>query len=251
MIQIAIKAAKAAGKILMEKRGHIDSVKAKKDSTLVTEVDVACEEKIKEIIGNKYPKHGFLGEEGGISHEDADYIWVIDPLDGTHNYIYGSHLFGVSIALAYKKEIVAGVVFFPILNQLFTAEKGKGSFVNGKRLKIVNKSLSESLVSSSSKYFQSDSEEYQRIRREILEKSFEIRITGCASYNVVNVATNIFGVAWLSHRTKIWDAAAGKVIVEEAGGVMTDFEGKPITLDSKTFLASNKNSHKEILEILK
>jgi len=250
MINTAIEAAKAAGKILMEKRGHVESVKTKKDSTLVTEVDVACEEKIKEIIGKKYPNHGFLGEEGGISKNDADYLWIIDPLDGTHNYIYGLHLFSVSIALTYKKEIIAGVVFLPVLNQLFTAEKGKGSFVNGKRLKVSDKSLSESLVSISSKYFQSNSKKDLKFQKEISNKAFEIRITGCASYNSVIVATNIFG-AWLSPRAKIWDAAAGKVIVEEAGGIMTDFEGKPITLDSKTFLAANKENHEKILELLK
>ena len=250
MIQTAIEAAKSAGKILMEKRGHVNSIKIKKDSTLVTEVDIACEEKIRGIIEKKYPGHGFLGEEEGISNKNADYIWIIDPLDGTHNYIYGLPLFGVSIALAYKKEIIAGVVFFPVLNQLFTAEKGKGSFVNGKRLKVSDKSLSESLVSISSKCFQNSSEKAQRVCKEILKKAFEIRITGCASYSLINIATNIFGV-WLSSSAKIWDAAAGKVIVEEAGGFVTNFEGKQITFDSKNFLAANKENHKEVLELLK
>ena len=250
MINTAIEASKEAGKILMEKRGLVNNINVKDDSSLVSEVDIACEEKIRKIIGSKYPNHGFLGEEEGITNEDSEYLWIIDPLDGTHNYIYGSHLFGVSIALAHNKEIVLGVVFFPVINQLFTSEKDKGSFLNGKRLKVKEKELNKSFVSFSSKYFSSDSEKRQKVGKELLEQSFETRITGCASYNIINVATNLFG-AWLSPRTKIWDIAAGKLVVEEAGGIVTDFDGNPIKIDSKNVLAANKTNHKKILEILK
>lgn len=252
MINTAIKAAKAAGKILKDKYGSIhDNVKSKDDASLVTELDTQCEKRIKEIISENYPDHGFVGEEEGVSNGEADYVWVVDPLDGTHNYVFGLPLFAVCIGLAYKKEFIAGVVYFPALDQLFTAEKGKGSFLNGERLKASDKDLGEGLVSLSSGYFRGNIKNSQRIATQVMEKAFEIRISGCAAYNLISVATKTF-VAMLTPCAKIWDVAAGAVIVREAGGIVTDFEGNPVDLDSKNFLAVNKRkTHEELLEILK
>ena len=250
MINTAIKAAKAAGKISKEERNNIHKIKPKIDASLVTEVDILCENEIKRIISRKYPDHGFICEEEGVNNQDADYVWVIDPLDGTHNYIFGSPIFGVSIALAYKKKFIAGVAYFPVLNQLFTGEKGRGSFLNGKKLEVSNRNLSESAVSLSSGDIKRGPERFLNIANNIIQKSFDVRMIGSATYNISHVATKRFDVM-VSGSCKIWDAAAGSVIVEEAGGLVTDFEGKPITIDSKNCLATNKINHKKILDLLK
>lgn len=250
MIQTAIEAAKAAGKILMGKRGMLDNVRHKGDKDLVTEVDEECEKKIKEMISEKYPDHGFIGEEEGESNIESDYVWVIDPLDATHNYVFGSPIFAVSIGLAYKKELVAGVVYLPVFDQLFTAEKGKGSFVNGEKLKVSNRKLKDGVVSLSSGDIKRDSENFFRFADNFIKNCFGARMSGCAVYNIISVSTKRFD-AMISHTCKIWDVAAGVVIVQEAGGLVTDFEGKPITLDSKSFIATNKITHEEVLELVK
>lgn len=249
MISTAIKAAKAAGKILMDNYGKVVKIDVKSDSSLVTNADIECEKKIKEVISEKYPNHGFICEEGGLSKQSADYVWVIDPLDGTHNYIFGSPIFGVSIALAYKKELMIGVAYFPVLNQLFTAEKGKGSFLNGKRLEVSNRKLGKGVMGLSSGDLKLVTEYFIKFADKIIKKSFGARITGCASYNISSIATKRFDVM-VEATAHIWDVAAGVVIVQEANGLVTDFQGKPITLDSKNFLATNKINHKEVLELL-
>lgn len=250
MINTAIEAAKAAGKILMDKRGSLNNVRHKSETDLVTEVDEECEKRIKEIISEKYPDHGFIGEEEGKSNADADYVWVIDPLDATHNYVFGSPIFGVSIGLAHKKEIIAGVIYFPALNQLLRAEKGKGSFLNDEKLHVSDRNLKKCTVSLSSGDLKRDTENLLKTADKIIKNVFGVRMSGCAAYNIANVATKRFDVM-ISHTCKIWDVAAGVIIVQEANGLVTDFEGASITLDSKDFIASNKINHQTVLELVK
>ncbi|MDP2909132.1 MAG: inositol monophosphatase [Nanoarchaeota archaeon] len=249
MIRTAIKAAKAAGKILVENYCKIESVSVKQDKSLVTEVDSACEKKIREIILAKHPDHSIVGEEEGDDHKDSDYKWIIDPLDGTHNYFFKSPIFGVSIGLAYKNEPIAGVIYLPILKELYSAERGKGCFLNGKKMLIKDKPLKESLVSFSSWYFRSNSGDAQAEALKFFSKCFEIRVNGCAVFNLAGVLKNTFGVM-LSKSNKDWDVAAGVIMIKEAGGVVTDYSGIPWKLGNPNIIAGNKTCHKDALELM-
>src|SRR3989338_5624172 len=137
MKNIAVRAAKAAGKVLLDNFGKIKT-KTHKGHELgfVTNVDIAAEKKIFSVIRKKYPKHNILSEEEGFIDNNSGYKWVIDPLDGTHNYIHSLPIFGTSIALEHKGDVKLGVIYLPMLNQLFVAEKGNGAFLNGKRIKV-------------------------------------------------------------------------------------------------------------------
>lgn len=250
MISTAVKAAKAAGKILMENYGQVNSINIKADESLVTEIDAACEKKVKEIIFSKYPQHSIVGEEGGEDDKGSDYKWVIDPLDGTHNYIFNIPIFGVSIGLAHKNDLIGGVICIPTLKEMYVAEKGKGCFLNGERLLIKDTSLKQSLVSLSSWYFRSYSEEAQRIASKFFNNCFEIRVSGCAVFNITGLLRNTFGVI-ISKTAKDWDVAAGVVMVRETGGIATDYEGNEWKLGSPNILAGNKTCHKEALTLLK
>ncbi|MBM3200279.1 inositol monophosphatase [Candidatus Woesearchaeota archaeon] len=250
MIQTAVRAAKAAGKILMENYGKDNKVSVKHDLSLVTNIDAACEEKIREIILKKYPDHSIVGEEGGDDNKEADYKWVIDPLDGTHNFIYNIPIFGVSIGLARNKEPIGGVIYLPPMKEVYSAEVGQGCFLNGKKLTIKDSHLKESLISISSCYFRLNSEEARAVTRKFLNSCFEMRVSGCAVYNLSGILTNRFGVL-VSRSAKDWDVAAGVVMIREAGGVATDYQGNQWRLGSPSIVAGNKVSHKEALELLK
>jgi len=250
MINTAIEAAKAAGKILMENYEKSNHVSVKSDASLVTDIDIACENKIREIIVSKYPNHGIIGEEQEDINKDADYQWVIDPLDGTHNYIFKIPIFGVSIAIAYKTEPVVGVIYFPLSDDLFTAEKGKGCFVNKKKLEIKDKPLEESLVSFSTYYFKNQSVDAREFTKKIFKNCLEIRVSGCAVFNLTGIVKNTFG-GIASKSGKAWDLAAGVVMIREAGGIATDHDSNEWVLNSPNIIAGNKTCHKKILELLK
>lgn len=250
MINTAIKAAKAAGKILMENYGKVNSFNTKSDKSLVTEIDAACEKKIREIIFSKYPKHNIIGEEEGEDDKGSDYKWIVDPLDGTHNYIFNIPLFGTSIGLAYKNELIGGAIYLPYFKELYISEKGKGCFLNGKRLTIKDTSLKQSLISFSSGYIRCNAEESQMIAKKILNNCFEIRVSGCAVFNITSILKNTFGVM-ISKHAKDWDVAAGVLMIRESGGAATDYEGKDWMLGSGSILAGNKACHKEALMLLK
>jgi len=250
MINTAIEAAKAAGKILMKNYGKIDSFDTKSDKSLVTKIDMACEKKIKEIIFSKYPHHNIIGEEEGEDGKGSDYKWIVDPLDGTHNYIFNIPIFGTSIGIACKDELIGGVIYLPVSKELYVAEKGKGCFLNGKKLTIKDTSLKQSLVSFSSGYIRSNAEEAQMVAKKFLNNCFEIRVSGCAIFNIAGVLRNTFGVM-ISKHAKDWDISAGAVMINEAGGVATDFEGDKWRLGSRSVLAGNKTCHKEALILVK
>jgi len=146
MKDTAIKAAKEAGDILFENFQKIKQVDKKGERELVSNVDLASEKKIIEIIKDKYPDHDILCEESGVHDNSSDYRWVIDPLDGTHNYIYGINMFGVSIALDYKGEIILGVINMPSTNELYWAEKGKGAYLNDERIHVSDRGMKNALA---------------------------------------------------------------------------------------------------------
>lgn len=249
MIQTAIEAAKAAGKILLENFEKDKEISVKDDKSLVSNIDIACEKKIEEIIFEKFPEHDFLGEEGGSTDKGSDYVWIIDPLDGTHNYINEIPMYGVSIALAYKDEPILGVIYLPFFDELYTAEKGKGCFLNGKRMEIKERPLDQSLVLMSSHYLKIDSSDASKIAQKVYKTFLEIRITGCAVFNVAMFLKSSFA-GGASTNVKAWDLAAGVVMAREAGGIATNHDGDDWTLNDDLIVIGNKSCHEKLLEIV-
>ncbi|MFA4907855.1 MAG: inositol monophosphatase family protein [archaeon] len=256
-LEVAKTAANEAGKILLKRFDSIHSVSFKTAKDTVTETDLAAEKKIISILGKNFPSHSFHAEESGKSREAADYVWVIDPLDGTVNYSHGIPIFGISIALQFSGKIIAGVISLPSQNELFYAEKGKGAFLNGKRINVsAEKNLSHALCYFNDFNIGNDSERKKfnsrkfKIAKALAENVMRYRILGSAATELAYLASgriDAYGMSCFG----FWDAAAGKILVEEAGGTITDSTGKEFTEKSREFIASNGKLHAKFLGLLK
>ena len=249
-LETAVEAAKAAGAIQKDNFGKKHDVRLKGEADLVTEVDVACEKAIGEIILSRWPSHAILGEEGGATGE-SDYLWIVDPLDGTTNYAHHYPHFCSSVAIEHRDVIVAGAVYDPMRDELFTAARGQGASLNGGRLVVSNRdSLKESMLTTGFPYdaetrvtealplFAAVQSEVQAVRRD-----------GSAALNMCYVASGRFDGFW-EISLHAWDVAAGWIIVEEAGGKVTGMDGKPTDIHSGNILASNSLIHEAIEKIL-
>ncbi len=248
-LQFAIKIAKQAGKVLEEnfKQEHQISHKGPKSIkyNLVTETDRQSEQLIVRAIKKNFPTHSVLGEEYGNSGTgSSEYRWIIDPLDGTTNYIHGYHFFAVSIGVEIKGEIVAGVVYAPLLKELFTASKGGGAFLNGKPLHVSKaKKLEDSLLATGFQY----RDEYNNIPHlsHFLPLVHGIRRSGSAAIDMCYVAAGRYEAYW-EGGIYPWDIAAGSLIVGEAGGKVSALDGSALKLDNRRILASNGLVHREM-----
>ena len=245
---VAINAARAAGKIILNDFYKKKNIFAKGKKDFTTNVDKACEKKIISIIKKEFSKHSILSEECGEENNNSEFKWIIDPLDGTLNYTSGLPFFCTSIALTKNKEIIVGVVFDPLRNDLYVAEKGKGSFVNGKRLHVSNTNkLDDFFVSIGigktrvSEGFKNFSVLIDSVRR--------MRYLGSTALELCLVARSVFD-AHATASTTAWDASAGVLIAEEAGALITNFDGNSWTVDDKTLVVSNGKKHREILKCL-
>ena len=250
MKQLAIKAAKEAGRILLNNLGKVRAVKEKSLSNFVTNVDLAAEKKIFSVIRKKYPKYSILSEEAGFIDNNSEYKWIIAPLDGTHNYIHSLPIFGTSIALEHKGKVILGVIYLPMLNQLFVAEKGKGAFLNGKRIKVsdINQLADSLLLFEGSLHMKW--KEKRRFLDKVSTKVFRVRISGAACFDLSSVSSGICDFH-LSFATNPWDVAAGFLLIREAGGKITDFNGKEVDHYCKGFVASNSKLHNKVLKLIK
>lgn len=251
MKNFAINLAKESGKIIRDNFGKIEKYEEKSRTELVTEVDKKVDEYIVKRIKEKYPEHNILIEESGKHDKQSDYTWVVDPLDGTHNFIYGLPMFGVSIALMHKQEVILGVIYFPMYEELYVAEKKKGAFLNGKKIKVSKKKIKEHNVMVFDAHFGAgDKENKLRIFSNLVDYISKVRVFGCATLNLVYVASGKADLGFLIN-THSWDFAAGVLIVEEAGGKVTDLKGNKWTIDSERLVASNNKFHDKIIEIIK
>ncbi|MBP2629201.1 MAG: histidinol-phosphatase [Firmicutes bacterium] len=204
-----------------------NDLKIEKKSTnidLVTEIDKQSEQEIIGFIKSNYPSHGILAEESGLDRADSEYLWVIDPLDGTGNYAQGLPIFAVSIALQYQGETVLGVVYAPIPNQMFTAIKGQGAYLNGERLYVSEKTeLIECVLATGFPYDIAHNQANNiNYFSEIVLQARAIRRMGAAAYDLACVAAGKFDGYWELNLSP-WDAAAAVLMVEEAGGIIIDF----------------------------
>jgi myo-inositol-1(or 4)-monophosphatase len=253
MIQLAIEAALEAGKFLTQSIGKIKTVETKlgQERNLVTEIDRKSEELIIGMIRKEYPDHDFLAEESGSHDQKSEYRWIIDPLDGTLNFTHSVPLFSVSIALEVRGEIVVGVVYEPNLGELFTAEKGKGAFLNKKPIRVstVDKLIESMVVTGFPYTIQNNPGNAVEHFVNFLMSAQGVRRLGSAAVDLCYVACGRFEAFW-EVTLNPWDMAAGVLLVQEAGGRFTDFHGAPSTVYNKQVLATNGFVHDKVVEIL-
>jgi myo-inositol-1(or 4)-monophosphatase len=249
---VAVQAARKAGGILKKRLGRKRTIGFKGAVNLVTEMDLLSEKIIVDEIKSHYPDHDVLAEERAAAENASRFRWIIDPLDGTTNYAHGFPIFSVSIALAKDGEVVFGVVYDPTRDELFTAEKGKGARLNGRRIRVSSQStLTRSLLATGFPYDLRES----RVNNFDHFYNFAIRAqavrrAGSAALDLCYVAAGRFDGFW-EMKLGPWDIAAGSLMVSEAGGKITDFTGRPLNLSGKHVLASNGKIHAAMLRIVK
>jgi myo-inositol-1(or 4)-monophosphatase len=252
MINDITDIAREAGSIIREGFGKNVKIDYKtNESNLVTEVDKASEKLITDFIGKKYPNHSILAEEGSGEKKNSEYLWVVDPLDGTTNFAHGLPIFSVSIGVQKNNETIAGVVYDVMRNIIYCAEKGSGAFEASQELNVSHTlKLEHSLLVTGFPYNVAENPENAFQKFEALTKKARgVRRLGSAAIDFCYVASGVFEGFWEVHLHP-WDLCAGKLIVEEAGGLVTDFEGNEIDIYSKKILATNGNIHNQILSVL-
>jgi len=250
-LNIAISIAKEAGKIQLRYFGQNHEVEYKGEINPTTEVDRLCDQFISQRIIENFPEHDLLTEEGHHSLKGSSWKWIVDPLDGTTNYFHGYPCFCVSIALEVEGEVRLGVVYNPVLDELFYAQKGRGAYLNGKRLKVSNiDRLEKGFLSTGFPYdVREYADFYLKYFREFITKSFAIRRAGSAALDLSYLAAGRFDGFW-ELKLQPWDVAAGSLLVAEAGGRVSDFKGNPFNIYLKEILASNCLIHQEMLDVI-
>ncbi len=257
MLTIALKAARKAGEIIARSMDQLDTVRVDEKSAndYVTEVDRASEREIISLLKKTYPDHAFLGEESGASGAtDAEYRWIIDPLDGTTNFIHGIPHFCVSIACEYRGVLEHAVVLDPIRREEFTASRGRGAQVNGRRIRVsARKSLEGALIGTGIP-FKSRCEElipdYMKSLQAVVEKTAGVRRAGAAALDLAYVAAGRLDAYWEMELAP-WDIAAGALLVREAGGLISDFKGGNDYMESGNIVAGNPKCFKGLLQLVK
>ena len=252
MLTVAIKAARRAGSIINRSSSNLDllTVQTKNPNDFVSEVDRAAEDAIVETLHESYPKHAILAEESGASG-DSEFVWIIDPLDGTTNFLHGVPHYAVSIALQHKGVITQAVVYDPVRNDLFTATRGGGAFRNDRRMRVSRKlALKEALVATGFPYsdFQ-HLDAYLATLKDLMQHSAGVRRFGAAALDLAYVASGQYDAFW-EFSLKPWDIAAGALLVQEAGGLITDHHGEDGYLASGHVLAGTPKVFHSALKLL-
>jgi myo-inositol-1(or 4)-monophosphatase len=253
MLHIAIESAIEAGKFLKQHLGKIKSVERKsgQERNLVTNIDKQAEQMIAQKIQQHFPLHNILAEEGTKGNEHSEFCWIIDPLDGTTNYTHGFPVFSVSIGVEKNGEIIYGVVYDPNRDELFVAEKDAGAKLNGKKISVSTAdSLIHSLLVTGFPYNITENPMncVQHFQNFLFEAQ-AVRRLGSAALDLCYVASGRFDGFW-EVALNPWDMAAGVLLIEEAGGICTDFHGKKHSVHKKEILASNGIIHHEMLNVL-
>ncbi|MCX7905151.1 MAG: inositol monophosphatase [Elusimicrobiales bacterium] len=257
-LKVAIEAIEKAGKKIMSYFGDT-SYKLKSRANPVTKADLESQNLITSTILKYFPNHSIISEENYTKVKNFNNLWIIDPLDGTVNFSHSFNHFAVSIAYVFEGSVVIGVIYDPFKNELFVAEKGRGAMLNNKRIYVskINK-LSESLLATGFAYDRARKAEfYCKFYSEFMKRSHDIRRCGAASLDMAYVACGRIDGYW-EFNLKSWDVAAGKVIVEEAGGKVSDFSGKEWRKEfsslfewGKENLVSNSLIHSQMLSVIK
>lgn len=247
----AISAAKEAGKLLNDNFQKAKKISLKGKSDIVTDIDVKAEKIILDLIKSHFPDHDILSEEAGaISGGASKYLWVIDPIDGTTNYYYGMNPYRVGICLLEDKQPVLNVLYNPTKDEAYVAQKGGGAFLNGEKITVSdNIDLKNSVV-----MFHLSSKEESRLKtlsvlNVIAQESIHVRMYGSSLAQMSYIASGKFD-AYFNISLKPWDILPGALLIEEAGGKVTDIRGKEITPESTSVLATNGKVHDQMLKLL-
>jgi myo-inositol-1(or 4)-monophosphatase len=261
---VAVNMASKAGEWMKSRLGRASDVQVKTTPhDLVTEVDKGTELLIRKLIHTYFPTHAILGEEGvepGVEASsqaledmrDEEYVWIVDPIDGTTNFIHGLPFYSVSIALAHRGEVIVGVVYDPSRDELFVAEKGKGAYVHGKRMSVSGEDrLEDSLIATG---FPTDREhalpEALRQIAAVAPQVRNIRSAGSAALQLAYVAAGRLSGFWEAN-LNAWDIAAGMLLVQEAGGRITDMDGTPYELQVRNVVATNGRIHEDLVNAIR
>ena len=250
MLTIAIRAARSAGDLIQRSSENIErlTIHNKSKNDFVTEVDRMAENEIINIIKSAYPEHSILAEESG-EQKGNDYTWIIDPLDGTTNYIHGYPQYAVSIALKNKEKIEVGVIYDPLRDELFTAEKGGGATLNNRRIRVSKQAnLSTALIGTGFPFkFPQHLDAYIEMFKALTPATAGIRRGGSAALDLAYLSAGRLDGFW-EIGLKPWDMAAGVLLVQEAGGVVTDFSFNSHYLKSGNIISGNLKMHQAIYQ---
>lgn len=238
--------ARQAGSLLMSFFGKV-TIEYKGEADLVTKADRASESLIVEHIRQFWPDHDLIGEEGSRTETGSDYRWYVDPLDGTTNFAHGYPVFCVSLGLDFRGERIAGVVYDPNRDEMFAAAKGSGTILNGKPAQVSKTArLKESLIATGFPSHKRHKNPNINFYHQLTLRSHGVRRAGSAALDLCYVACGRYDAFW-EFNLNPWDTAAGVLIVQEAGGKVTNFSGQPFTIDSRQVMASNTILHDELL----
>ncbi len=254
MLNTAVKAARKAGAIINRASLEIDklTIRTKRQNDFVSEVDDAAEHAIISTLREAYPTHGFLAEESGVHDAKADYVWVVDPLDGTTNFLHGLPQFCVSIALLHKGVPQQAVVFDPNRSELFTATRGAGAYLNDRRIRVSRvEHLQDALIGTGFPFRElGELDAYLRMFRNMTRSCSGVRRPGAAALDLAWVAAGRFDGFWEIGLSP-WDMAAGILLIREAGGLVGDLDGEDRAMDTGRILASNPKIFSAMLQTLK
>ena len=254
-INVMVKVCRKAAKVLIRDFGEVENlqVSLKGPGDFVTNCDKKVEKTLIEELQKARPNYSILSEEIGEINNDKSFKWIIDPIDGTSNFLHGIPHFAISIGLEHDKEIICGIIYDPIKDEMFAAEKGNGSYINNKRLRVSSRSKLKDCVifTGGPKHGFAERElsleEYKKISSEVL---IPIRKLGSAALDMAYVAAGRSDGFW-QRNLNYWDIAAGIILIKEAGGFVTDFNGNDTYIENKTILATNSRINKEMIEVLK
>lgn len=253
MLNIAVRAARAAGNIIARNLGQSADllVEQKRKDDLVTNIDRECEQAITSILLKSYRDHSVLGEESGVTgNPDSEYQWVVDPIDGTTNFVQGLPHCAVSIALRHNGKTEVGVVFDPMLNEMFTASRGEGATLNGVRIRVANRdSLDGAIIGTAfPTRYRERMLPYLELFARLISNCADIRRSGSAALDLCYVACGRYD-GYLEQGLKQWDFAAGDLILSEAGGLTTDFMGEPGYVKTGNIVAANPKVLRSLLKV--
>jgi len=252
MLNIAVKAARRAASIITRASLNLDvlTVKHKTFNDFVSEVDRAAEQAIINVLKHAYPEHAILAEESG-AQGDSEYLWIIDPLDGTTNFLHGFPQYAVSIALSHKQTLTQAVVYDPGRNELFTASRGRGAYLNDRRLRVSKRiKLADALIGTGFPFRELEHlDAYMDMFRDIVKNTAGVRRAGAASLDLAYVAAGRLDGFW-EIGLGPWDIAAGNLLIQEAGGLIGDFEGNAGYLDSGNVVGGNPKIFAQLIKML-
>lgn len=253
-VTIAVRAARAAGNVMIRNLDRLDTLKidVKREKDFVSEVDRQAEQEIIRIIRRTYPDHAILAEEsGGQGKEKAEFEWVIDPLDGTTNFLHGFPQFAVSIGIRRKNTLEIGVIYDPMLQELYVASRGAGATLNDRRIRVSKRQHIDNSLIGTGLPFRSDHDfdAYLKVLKNVMPNTAGIRRAGAAALDLAYVAAGRLDGFW-ENKLSPWDMAAGALLIQEAGGIVTGPTGRQDFMETGNIVCGNPKIHQQLLKLI-